>query len=58
MNGDGLIQYTEFLAATLEARGLIEEERIAEAFDRLDANDTGQITKRELVDFLGEDECT
>lgn len=55
MNGDGLIQYTEFLAATLEARGLIEEERIAEAFDRLDANDTGQITKRELVDFLGED---
>ena len=28
--------YTEFLAATLEAHGYITEDRIAEAFDRLD----------------------
>lgn len=28
--------YTEFLAATLEAQGQIEEDRIAEAFDRMD----------------------
>lgn len=29
--------YTEFLAATLEAQGQIEEDRIAEAFDRIDS---------------------
>ena len=32
--------YTEFIAATLEAHGNVEEERIAEAFDRLDNDDT------------------
>lgn len=34
--------YTEFLAATLEAHGYIEEERIAAAFDRLDSDDSGK----------------
>jgi hypothetical protein len=29
-----MIMYTEFLAATIEACGRIEEDRIAEAFDR------------------------
>jgi calcium-dependent protein kinase len=33
--------YTEFLAATIEAQGYIAEERVAEAFDRLDADETG-----------------
>jgi calcium-dependent protein kinase len=33
--------YTEFLAATIEAHGYIAEERVAEAFDRLDADETG-----------------
>jgi hypothetical protein len=33
--------YTEFLAATIEACGQIEEDRLAEAFDRLDSDDTG-----------------
>lgn len=33
--------YTEFLAATIEARGRIEEDRIAEAFHRIDSDDTG-----------------
>ena len=35
--------YTEFIAATLEAHGNVEEERIAEAFDRLDNDDTVSI---------------
>jgi calcium-dependent protein kinase len=34
----------EFLAATLEVKGCIEEERIAEAFDRLDSDDSGFIS--------------
>jgi calcium-dependent protein kinase len=40
-NQNGLINYTEFLAATIEAQGYIEEDRIAEAFDRLDTDEVG-----------------
>lgn len=36
IDGTGKIRYTEFLAATIEARGAISEQRLAEAFDRLD----------------------
>lgn len=50
---DGEVEYTEFIAATLEARGNIEEERIAEAFDRLDTDQSGFISRRELAQFLG-----
>jgi hypothetical protein len=50
--------YTEFIAATLEAHGRIEEERIAEAFDRLDSDDSGYISKDNLRDFLGGDATT
>ena len=46
--------YTEFLAATLEAHGHIEEERIADAFDRLDSDDSGYISKENLKEFLGD----
>ena len=55
MDGTGKIGYSEFLAATIEAHGSIEEERIAEAFDRLDCDDTGYITAQNLKDFLGDD---
>ena len=29
------MKYSEFLAATIEAHGAIDEERLAEAFDRI-----------------------
>ena len=45
--------YTEFVAATLEARGAIEEERLAEAFDRLDSDDSGYISFENLRSLLG-----
>jgi uncharacterized protein YbcV (DUF1398 family) len=57
VNKNGKIMYTEFLAATIEAHGYIEEDRIAEAFDRLDADDTGFISKKNLREVLGKD-CT
>jgi hypothetical protein len=57
VNKNGNIMYTEFLAATIEAHGHIEEDRIAEAFDRLDADDTGFISKKNLRQVLGKD-CT
>ena len=48
-----MIEYTEFIAATLETQGRIEQERIAEAFDRLDTNHSGFISKSNLRQFLG-----
>jgi Ca2+-binding EF-hand superfamily protein len=41
LNENGYIMYTDFIAATIEAHGYIEEDRIAEAFDRLDSDETG-----------------
>ena len=37
----GVVHYSEFLAATFEAHGAINEEQIAECFDRLDSDDSG-----------------
>jgi Ca2+-binding EF-hand superfamily protein len=55
VNKNGVIMYTEFIAAALEAAGHIEEERVAEAFDRLDSDDSGFISKENLKEFLGAD---
>lgn len=55
IDGTGTVHYCEFLAATLESQGAIDEERIAEAFDRIDSDDTGYISVQNLRDFLGED---
>jgi hypothetical protein len=35
VDGTGVVKYSEFLAATIEAHGVISEERLAEAFDRI-----------------------
>ena len=45
VNGNGHIDYTEFLAATIETQGKIEEERLADAFNRFDQDETGFINK-------------
>jgi EF-hand domain pair len=49
----GEVKYVEFLAATIEATGAISEERLAEAFDRLDSDDSGYITTENLRELLG-----
>lgn len=54
VNHNGIIMYTEFIAASLEALGYVEEERIAEAFDRLDCDNSGFISRENLLEFLGE----
>lgn len=55
-NHDGQLHYTEFLAATLETRGeKVAEDRLAEAFEQLDMDDSGVISKGTLVRFLGKD---
>ena len=55
MDGTGRIRYTEFIAATIEAHGLISEERLAEAFDRLDGDDSGFISAENLTEILGDE---
>ena len=54
VNKNGRIMYTEFIAATLELQGRIEEKRVAEAFDHIDDDDSGYITKKNLKQLLGE----
>jgi calcium-dependent protein kinase len=51
----GKVHYSEFLAGALEAHGSIDEARIAEAFDRLDSDDSGFITVENLAEFIGHD---
>jgi len=55
LDGTGTIKYTEFLAATIESTGLVTEERVAEAFDRLDSDDSGFISFQNLREILGND---
>jgi hypothetical protein len=55
LDGSGSIRYTEFLAATIEAQGAINEERLAEAFDRIDADDSGYISTANLKEMLGDE---
>jgi Ca2+-binding EF-hand superfamily protein len=52
LGGSGTIEYTEFLAATIEACSVIVDERLAEAFDRIDVDNSGYISKEDLKEFL------
>lgn len=49
----GDIHYTEFLAATIEAVGATEEERLRLAFERLDTDESGYITLHNLKEIMG-----
>lgn len=53
VNQTDVINYTEFLAATLETQGAIEEYRLAEAFDAIDSDDSGYISRENLRNILG-----
>lgn len=55
IDGTGTVHYSEFLAATMESTGSIDEERLAEAFDRIDSDDSGYITIENLREFLGDE---
>ena len=52
---NGVISYTEFLAAALDARGNVSEEAIADAFDRMDRDKSGFISEDDLLELLGRD---
>ncbi|KXZ50905.1 hypothetical protein GPECTOR_14g152 [Gonium pectorale] len=52
VNGDGLIDYEEFLAATINKSKLDREELLKQAFAKFDENGDGQITRQELFNAL------
>ena len=45
MYGNGRVYFTEFIAATLESEGKIKDDRIADAFNRIDEWKTGFLSK-------------
>ena len=49
---NGRIEYTEFIAACLDKKNLLTEERLYEAFSKLDIDHNGKITKDELMSVL------
>ena len=51
----GVISYTNFLAATLEARCDINKDMVADAFDKIDVEGTGAIDKADVAKLLPED---
>jgi len=51
----GVIKYTEFLAAAMQEQLYLAEDKIHEAFDKLDLDHTGKITKENLREMMGPD---
>lgn len=49
----GQIHYNEFVAAVLEKDGLLTEDRLADAFDRIDSEGNGFIRHSDLQRILG-----
>lgn len=61
MNGLGLddtneIQYSEFLAATMDMNYAIREENILRAFQNFDAEGKGELTYHDLVEVMGSED--
>merc|ERR1711988_610796 len=55
-DGSGVIDYTEFLAATLDKRVYLKEDVCWSAFRVFDRNGDGKISQDELRMVLGENE--
>ncbi|KAL4463768.1 hypothetical protein ABPG72_022822 [Tetrahymena utriculariae] len=52
-DGSGKIDYTEFLAATMEKSLYMKEDKLHQAFKMLDIDGNGKISKDELKQILG-----
>merc|ERR1712048_539645 len=54
-DGSGVIDYTEFLAATLDKKHYMKESAVWDAFKFFDKNGDGKISKDEIAQVLGKD---
>lgn len=48
MDGDGKIDYAEFIQATIDHKSMVNDETIKAAFSMFDLNGDGQISRDEL----------
>jgi len=53
LDKSGFIDYTEFIAATLDKKKLISKERLEQAFNMFDKDGNGSISADELKEILG-----
>ena len=53
IDGDGTIDYEEFLAATINQSKLEREDHLKAAFQHFDLDGDGQITHDELIQVCG-----
>lgn len=53
LNGDGKIDYTEFIAAAYEKSLLLSSQNLRSAFNMMDENGDGSLTKEELMKVFG-----
>jgi len=54
-DGSGVLDYTEFLAATLDKKLFSQENLVWAAFRKFDVDGSGSISKAELLQVLGDD---
>lgn len=52
LDGDGRIDYNEFVQATINQKALLNEENVRRIFNMIDANSDGELTKEELKNFF------
>ena len=52
INGNGQINYTEFIAATLSQTCLLSDDKIRSVFDKIDSDKNESLTRDELVEAL------
>merc|ERR1712176_937360 len=55
VDGSGIIDYTEFLAACLDKKTYMQEDACWQAFRVFDKNGDGKISQQELAQVLGDD---
>lgn len=53
INNDGAIEYTEFLAASIDKESLLSEEKLLAAFKNFDKDGSGTISALEIKEILG-----
>ncbi len=55
VNSDGYINFTDFIASTLEAAGppIGQRDYVEEVFDRMDVQRCGAITQEGLMELMG-----
>jgi len=56
LDGSGQIDYTEFIAATLDRKSYLEQEALWAAFQVFDRDRSGKISRSELAEVFGSDE--